>query len=89
MSHLHIVEKKLGRKHICGQCSASEDFIEIEIRLGPLEKLRTYVHELLHYAYPDMTEGEVLLGEKLIGKALWNSGFRKIYLKTRNTKRRK
>ncbi len=74
-----IIERKLGRSGCWGFCYWDKNRIEIDVRLKGRMRLRTTLHELLHFVFgPDLPEYKVLSAEKIIGNALWDQKYRRI-----------
>lgn len=77
--------KSLGtdskKRKICGYAYIGENRIEIEKKSTAKEQLRFISHELIHLAFPDAKESEVLRAETIIACTLWNEGYRKVNLK--------
>ena len=69
--------RKLGRHRAVGLCWDDQKsvLIEVDSRLTPRNTFGTVIHELLHAAYPDMTEEEVLKGEAIIASNLYRYGY--------------
>lgn len=81
---IQIIEKKLGRErfnkqHVIGLCYENGK-IFIDPRQIPKDYLGSLIHECIHYSFKDMTEEEVLRGEKIILNVLWKQGYRKVIL---------
>lgn len=76
--HVKVVSKKLGREKADGQAFQSKNLIEIDPRLKSKEYFATLLHELLHLAYPNLSEDEVLIGEKMMIDCLWEQNFRQV-----------
>jgi Zn-dependent peptidase ImmA (M78 family) len=74
-----IVERKLGREKADGQAWVDDHLIEIDTRLDPERWLTVLIHELLHIAYPTMSEEEVERGGELVGSSCWKMGVRRTY----------
>lgn len=77
MKRVRIVHRNLGRERAAGQAH-SDGLIELDPRLSPKEWQETLYHELLHIAYPEMTEEEVDRGAKLLIKHAWRQGLRRV-----------
>ena len=75
-----IVDKKLGRNKALGICYVGDGLIEIDPRQTPLNYFKTIIHELLHEAFPNMSEKEVIRVTTLIARGLWKKNFRKVSL---------
>ena len=73
-----IVERKL-RGNIVGKCWP-DGTIELDPRQLPKDFLATAIHECLHEAYPDLTEAEVIIGERIVARVLWKLGYRRMML---------
>ena len=78
-----ILTEKLG-KRAPGRRSntpygivASDGNVYIDPRQSKSEMLDTLVHEMLHIAYPRMSERSVRRGSRTISKVLWRRGYRK------------
>lgn len=74
---IRVLERKLGGK-VWGFAHIGDNLIEIDSRLKPKMHLRVVVHELAHLAFPTAPEYKILEAEKIIGKTLWEMGYRKI-----------
>lgn len=78
---IKIVERKLGRERAWGQIHMDGKLlIEIDPRQNKKKYLNTLVHELLHAAYEDMSESDVLHGARKLTTYLWDTGYRRIKL---------
>jgi hypothetical protein len=47
--------------------------VEVDPRQSDAEFIKTTVHELLHWHFPDLTERQVVKMEKAFGKKVWNA----------------
>lgn len=74
---VQIIEKKLGRSGVVGQCW-EYGRIEIDERLMGKERFFTIIHELTHYCFQDATERQVLKAEKIMGNVLWAENYRRV-----------
>lgn len=79
MSKLRIVERKLGRHKVGGVAPVGlywegDDLIEVDPRQGDAEYFGTILHELLHHAYPYLSEEQVVHGEETIAPELMALG---------------
>lgn len=71
-------DASLGKDY--GECcypSAGEPgLIRIRPDLEGLDLLDTFLHELLHAAFPELGEGRVTRGATDIARAMWRAGLR-------------
>lgn len=72
-----IVHRKLGREKALG-LAHSDGLIEIDPRQPAREWLDTIIHELLHMAFPEMSEEEVAKSATFIAAHLWRTGVRRL-----------
>ena len=72
-----ILEKKLGRENSYGEYHHDEA-IYIDPRLSSKKRFDILLHELLHWRYPELTEGEVERGSRDIVRHLWKQGYRRV-----------
>lgn len=75
---ISVEEKKL-RGSIVGMCHP-DGRIQIDPRQTPRHFHSTAVHESIHAAFPELTEAEVLRGERIIAGVLWRLGYRRCEL---------
>lgn len=75
---IKIIERKLGKEQAYGQAYKENRIIELDKRLSHPYRLEVIVHELLHVAYPWMTEEQVEDGAPQIAEALWRDRYRRI-----------
>lgn len=85
---IKIRERKLGRygkrslkgnvhrQVVYGLCW-DDNLIEIEPRQTPRGYFFCLIHELIHAAFPDLSERQVIKKSNLIAKALWKANYRK------------
>ena len=79
---IRVEAKKLGRRRykgyqIIGWAEEGANKIEIDSRLKKLQRLETIIHEILHLAFPNSSESQILKAEKMVGRTLWKQGYRK------------
>ena len=67
---------KLGRQKVWG--NADEYPLQIEDRLKGKKELEIYVHESLHYLWPEADEDEIEKKSILLTNTLWHEGYRKV-----------
>lgn len=73
---LKFVERKLGRERCRGQIFQGELLIEIDPRTPAKLKLATYIHEIMHYLQPNLSENKILKMERVMIRELWKLGVR-------------
>lgn len=80
-----LIERKLGKEKADGlvQPLPSEqrryrNAIHIDPRLEPKAWLETACHELVHVAFPWLSEEATLAFGKYIADSLWSYGFRRL-----------
>ena len=78
----HLADTPDGRT-IFGYAYPELKKIEINKNLRGKTKFRSYIHELLHIAYPDSNETNITAAEKVIADGLWQAGYRWTDLKNR------
>lgn len=75
---LNIKERNLGQFKALGLYYPDSNKIEIDPRLDSEEYLTVLIHELLHMAQPELTEEAVTRVSEMLGKGVWQQGFRRI-----------
>lgn len=78
---LKIIEKDMTQVRFKGRmvwalCYYGKNLIEIEKTLKGKQRFVYYLHELLHWRYPNLTERQVSMGAREITEQLWKCGFR-------------
>jgi hypothetical protein len=73
---IKVVERKLGKEQALGLSYGGK--IEIDPRQDAKRRLSTTCHEILHEAFPEMSEKQVLRAEKIFLQVLWDCGYRQI-----------
>jgi hypothetical protein len=73
-----IVESKLGRSKAWGLYYHGENLIEIDPRMKSKKYLSVLVHELLHHAFPWMSENMVTRSAPKISSGIWAQDYRRI-----------
>ena len=76
---IQVSERKLGRERAMGLAWLDDNLIEIDPRYGGREWLYVLLHELLHHAFPDMPEEEVVRASRLQCDHLWRLNVRRTY----------
>lgn len=71
-----VIETKLGQEQAEGIMVYAQNTIYIDERLRGKAKFLVYIHELLHFIYPEKTEREVIRESELITEFLWKHHFR-------------
>jgi hypothetical protein len=67
---------KLGRQKVWGH---ADDYpLQIDDRLKGKKELEIYVHESMHYLFPDASEREIEKKSILLTNTLWHEGYRKV-----------
>jgi len=79
MKKIKVVVKKLGREGAFGQADFDTGVIEVDPRQDSKEMLDTIVHETLHLLNRSWKESRIKKQTKSIARALWKSGYRRIY----------
>ncbi len=74
---IRVIERKLGREKALGLAYHDDGEIHIEPGQEPQTFLWTLLHELLHIAYPDLTERQIRKGERILGETLWAMRYRR------------
>jgi len=72
---IKIIEKRMRVYH--GYAFPAKLRIEIRSNQSPIEYLGTLVHELLHIAFPDMSETKIDAIARMITYHLWRQGYRR------------
>lgn len=72
---IRIIEKKMRVYH--GYAFPNKLRIEIRTNQTQVEYLGTLVHELLHIAFPDMSESKIDAIARMITFHLWKQGYRR------------
>ncbi len=75
---LDITERKLGRHKALGLFYPGCEKIEIDPTLLSRKYLYVLVHELLHMAFPDLSEEGVIRSAKVVAKGVWQQGYRRL-----------
>jgi hypothetical protein len=75
---LDIREVKLGRHAAWGRFHHTSKKIEIDPRQLSKHYLYVLIHELMHMAFPELTEDGVIRAAKLVAKGVWQQGFRRL-----------
>lgn len=77
-----VIWRKLGKERAWGQAETdpARPVVEIDPRLSPKRELETLTHEVLHVAFPEMSEKEVDRAGKVISKVLWEQNYRRVLL---------
>lgn len=75
-TRIKFLRVKLGREKIWGHADSYP--LHIESRLKGKKELEVYIHESLHYLYPNATEEEIEKKSILLTNTLWHEGFRKV-----------
>ena len=73
-----VIRRKLRRERAYGQAFTETKVVEIEERRKRKSSLRDLVHELLHVAFPEKSERQIIKAERLIGDSLWDENYRKV-----------
>ena len=76
-----VLVRKLGREKAVGLAYKEHNEIHLDPRQSGKNYFNTSIHELLHIAYPNMSEKEVEKGANKITNSLWKQGYRKTVLK--------
>lgn len=78
--HPKVFFRKLGRENAHGQAIdwGREKYIEIDPRTRGKKLLDTYIHERLHFIFPEMEEEDVTLTGQTLADFLWKHGYRKV-----------
>lgn len=79
---IKVIWRKLGKERAWGQAETdpARPVVEIDPRLSPKRELETLTHEVLHVAFPEMSEKEVDRAGKVISKVLWEQNYRRVLL---------
>ena len=72
---LKVRKVKLGRQRLWGQATYP---LQIDPRATGKKELEIYLHEMIHYLYPKLTEGQVVRSSILMTNTLWHEGYRKV-----------
>lgn len=78
-----VITARLGKKAPGGQSHtpfgivSSDGNVYIDPRQCESELLDTLVHEMLHIAYPRMSEANVRRGSRTVSNVLWRKGYRR------------
>lgn len=77
-----VIWRKLGKERAWGQAETDpvRPVVEIDPRLSPKREIETLTHEVLHVAFPQMSEKEVDRAGKVISKVLWEQNYRRVLL---------
>jgi hypothetical protein len=77
-----VIWRPLGKERAWGQAETdpARPVVEIDPRLSPKRELETLTHEMLHVAFPEMSEKEVDRAGKVISAVLWQENFRRVLL---------
>lgn len=67
---------KLGREKVWGL--ADQYPLQIDARLKGKKELEIYIHESLHYLFPELSELEVVTKSIILTNTLWFEGYRKV-----------
>lgn len=67
---------KLGRQKIWGEADSYP--LLIDDRLKGKKDMEIYLHESLHYLFPEMTEVDVIMKSIILTNTLWFEGYRKV-----------
>lgn len=67
---------KLGRQKVWGH--ADEYPLQIDDRLRGKKELEIYVHESMHYLFPQASEQDIEKKAILLTNTLWHEGYRKV-----------
>ena len=80
MKHPKVYFKKLGRENANGQAMdyGRLKYIEIDPRIKGKLLLNTFVHERLHFIFPEMEEEKISELADTLEDFLWKHGYRKV-----------
>lgn len=76
--HPKVVQRKLGKNRADGIMEYDTNTIYVDERLKGKNRLDTYIHEYMHYIFPDMEEAAVADSASRIADFLWKHGFRHV-----------
>lgn len=66
---------KLGRQNVWGHADSYP--LEIDARCRGKKELEIYIHESLHYLFPNESEERITRKAILLTNTLWHEGYRK------------
>ena len=80
---IQVRGRKLGRHKAHGMVhnfDSDNPLIELDpsLNLKPKDRMTILLHELLHCAFPTMTERRIIANSKLIAGAMWADNYRRI-----------
>lgn len=73
---IKFIKTKLGRERVWGH--ADQYPLLIDERCKGKKELEIYIHESLHYLFPDLDEKTVERKAILLTNTLWYEGYRKV-----------
>ena len=76
LSRIKFERVKLGRQKIWGQVDGYP--LQIDLRLKGKKELEIYIHEALHYLWPQCDEDEIETKAITLTNTLWHEGYRKV-----------
>lgn len=74
-----IIERHMGREGNWGQCCHDCQKIEIDPRQDNRQFLKTLIHELIHAAFPEANEADVVRATLMVYRGVWKKGYRRIF----------
>ena len=77
-----VFRKKLGREQLWGSFDTGTNNIEIDERLKGKKELIIFLHEYLHYLFPEFSEETVVMKSEYLADFLWKHHYRKVDLTT-------
>ena len=77
--HPKVYFRKLGRENANGQMHdfGREKLIEIDPRIKGKLLLDTFIHERLHFIFPEMEEENICENAEILADFLWKHGYRR------------
>ena len=70
------IYRKLGKEQAWGQFDGDR-IIEVDNRLRGKREMEIHIHELTHWANPELSEDEVIKLSRKLTEYLWREGYRK------------
>lgn len=76
MKRIKFKREKLGRQKVWGH---ADDYpLSIDDRLKGKKELEIYIHESMHYLFPNLSEEIIEKKSILLTNTLWYEGYRKV-----------
>lgn len=76
MKRIRFKREKLGRQKVWGH---ADDYpLRIDDRLKGKKELEIYIHESMHYLFPNLSEEIIEKKSILLTNTLWHEGYRKV-----------